>query len=457
MAALMLLFLAAVAPSSARAATAQEFVFSDGTRLFRFQPDTQQPPEPFATGFHAVWSPSGDRLAILDKHDSTTTLRLHPVDGGADSSVAEGTNIAVVGWSPDGQKIAWSDGSGPANRLLVKAIGSTGVPVTVADDASYALESPGWSPDGRWLAWFGGQRPSTKLFVARPDGTTRHQLGPDGVTSAAWSPDSSRLLFGTPLAVEVVNVDSGRVRQLASESDVNRVDWSPDGRFIGWEAGSGPQPGQYPPYPAPSHQLFTALADGSRVTTLGPDSYGFTIPWSWSPDSSLVAYLAPRLTVVRPDGTGRRLLPPVSTQCGQAEWSPDSRRLVTFCWDESARPAAQQLFLIDVPTARSRLVSSLSGPTEPADNPGWRPGAAPSPATTTSPPTTTTTLVTSTSTTASTTTSPTSLAPSTTAPAPRRHGASGVTVVAIAAGVALTGGASAAAAVLIRRRRPGRR
>jgi hypothetical protein len=74
-------------------------------------------------------------------------------------------------------------------------------------------------------------------------------------------------------------------------------------------------------------RLFVVRADGSGLRRVTPrstmiDSYG------WSPNGRLIAYIDQRFSVwlVRPDGTGRRLLLPTSRLSSEAlSWSPDGK------------------------------------------------------------------------------------------------------------------------------------
>ena len=87
--------------------------------------------------------------------------------------------------------------------------------------------------------------------------------------------------------------------------------WSPDGTEIAYRSERKGEP-----------EIWIMNADGTdrrRLTDgLSP---------AWSPDGSLIAYSwIEGLTVIRPDGTGRRVLP--DTEGGEyPSWSPDSSRI----------------------------------------------------------------------------------------------------------------------------------
>jgi TolB protein len=105
----------------------------------------------------------------------------------------------------------------------------------------------------------------------------------------AWSPDGSQIAFvsyeGTPspgeeLAADIylMDADGGNVRRLAHQEGINvGPRWSPDGRRIVWwtrEATGGPQ------------QMFMAEAENGKVEALGTGSRPV-----WSPDGKHIAFL----------------------------------------------------------------------------------------------------------------------------------------------------------------------
>ena len=87
-------------------------------------------------------------------------------------------------------------------------------------------------------------------------------------------------------------------------------------------------------------RLFVVRADGSGLRRVTPrrtmvDSY------AWSPDGRLIAYIDLRfsLWVVRPDGTGRRLLLPASRLSSLGvSWSPDGKDIAIVSPGPSASP-----------------------------------------------------------------------------------------------------------------------
>ena len=103
-------------------------------------------------------------------------------------------------WSPDGSQIAFS-GSGSGFDIFVKVVGEDRAPPIDLRAASDRHAS--WSPDGRRIAFVRVRtdEPETLYLVSPHGGTPRKVL--DGVSDAAWDPDSASLVVG--LAEEAIS------------------------------------------------------------------------------------------------------------------------------------------------------------------------------------------------------------------------------------------------------------
>jgi Tol biopolymer transport system component len=152
----------------------------------------------------------------------------------------------------------------------------------------------------------------------------------------AWSPNGHEIAFDSnranpkqPLnAVYVMKADGSGVRQLTRlGDDAELPSWSPDGRRIAYVSNLIGTDDTYTDAAA----ISTVRADGRRGTILASSGY-MPEPPAWSPDGRWIAFQAGKsetgtlaLKIVRPNGTGLRS---VTNDASTFAWSPDGTRLV---------------------------------------------------------------------------------------------------------------------------------
>jgi TolB protein len=116
--------------------------------------------------------------------------------------------------------------------------------------------------------------------------------------------------------------------------------------------------------PGPDYvrQLFSVRADGSGLRSVTPRDAS-VYSYAWSPDGRLIAYIDQRtlsLWLVRPDGTGHRLLLPSSRLSSLGlSWSPDGKAIAIVSRGPSANPftaVGSKLALYIVPIGSGKPV-----------------------------------------------------------------------------------------------------
>ncbi len=94
-----------------------------------------------------------------------------------------------LGWSPDGQKIAFADASGVV--YVVNADGSGLLNLTL--NSPRFDVNPSWSPDGQRIAFMRGRVNNPDIYVMNADGSGLRRLTRNGASRPIWSPNGRRI------------------------------------------------------------------------------------------------------------------------------------------------------------------------------------------------------------------------------------------------------------------------
>jgi Tol biopolymer transport system component len=180
--------------------------------------------------------------------------------------------------------------------------------------------------------------PHARIVTALPDGSHPAQVsfGPGEDSDPAYSPDGSRIAFASTRTgggdIYVMNADgTGVVRLTTNPLEEGQPSWSPDGSRIAFtRCGST------------NCNIWAMASTGANQlpVTNGPGNVDLETDPAWSPGGHLIAFrailqgqLCNRISVVHPDGSGRRALTSChrqsvgGTQDFSPTWSQDGTRI----------------------------------------------------------------------------------------------------------------------------------
>jgi TolB protein len=226
---------------------ASRLLFVSSGRVYRVDSDGQDvtPLTPAGqTALSPAWSPDGQRLAFTQLGEGSGGVVVQTLSGGG-SFVAPGSQTALnitPGFSPDGRTLAFahSDERGTDIYTANVAERCCAQRLTVGRFADNL--SPTFSPDGRRIAFISTRAGPPQLYVMAADGTDQELLAPFdfGATGSSnapdWSPDGASVVFhrevsGSP-QIFLVDVAARKVRQLTSSGRNEDPTWAPDGRHV---------------------------------------------------------------------------------------------------------------------------------------------------------------------------------------------------------------------------------
>jgi Tol biopolymer transport system component len=203
------------------------------------------------------WSPDDTRL-VLGTSDGEVVF---DVKTGARHLIDAANADQLLTWSGDGTQLLFTSDhdvyAAPADGGSARDVVALTRPGVVG---LFGLQS---SSDGKWISFLAnGETRTIGLYAVRSNGTGLRLIARDA-ESSAWSSTGDRLAFAGENGVALVDVESGRRRQLTSD----RLDdpaneppaWSPDSKWILYRRNDL----DYGAPPAYHVQLWAMKADGT--------------------------------------------------------------------------------------------------------------------------------------------------------------------------------------------------
>lgn len=257
----------------------------------------------------------------------------------------------------------------PVTRLAI--MDQDGANSEFLTDGDYWVFLPTFSSRGRQIVYvsYRDGPPMTYLFdLDTGDELPLFTVNQEVESYAArFSPDDRQLVMTQSTRgnadIHLYDIQSGRMQRLTTEPSIDtEPSFSPDGRQIVFRSNrSGEGTGN----------LYVMNADGTGVRriTFGQGIYSTPV---WSPRGDYIAFTNQsggvfRLGVIRPDGSGERLLTQ-AFKIDRPTWSPNGR-VIMFPVELPGTSLRKELRAIDITGRNERIVPTPGN----ASDPAWSP------------------------------------------------------------------------------------
>lgn len=165
-----------------------------------------------SVSFFAVWSPDGERVAFSNDRNGPETIFVKPSNGtGGEQILYQSPSLfkQPQSWSPDGKYVVSTDLSPTTNQDLwvMPMGGGDAKPFVYAQ--SPANENLGQiSPDGHWMAYVSDETGRAEAYVqAFPTPGRKFRLTTAGTAGVWWRKDSKQLLMLNSDSTALLQVD----------------------------------------------------------------------------------------------------------------------------------------------------------------------------------------------------------------------------------------------------------
>lgn len=227
-------------------------------------------------------SPDGSRLAFSSLTKTSWEIKMFSIELNRLVSFPAfgGTNLSPS-WTPDGTKLAFSSSRGGDPNIYTVDAGGGGLHRLTSGRGPDV--SPTWNrKTGAQIAFVSGRTGLPQVYTMEGDGTNIQRVTDQGyAVSPSWSPNGQFLALawfrkygpGAPGANDIYLMDIASKQWVQLTHDGGRNDfptWSPDGRHIVFQSSrSG------------SEQIWTMLADGTKIQQLTFSGRNSQPNWSW--------------------------------------------------------------------------------------------------------------------------------------------------------------------------------
>ena len=271
-----------------------------------------------------AFSPDGQSIVFATPTSRTTkNLVVIPVNGGPERAIVETQDeIWPVAWpKPDSVYFGLSS---RAKERASKS-GMYRVSVSSGKPPQFVVRTAGWgaypglSPDGRFIVAYDSTWDSVVVSTASGKRLHAYFDRSEEPTADIWATSARGIgaLWKTLRAIHAVDLGSAQDRAISTSGELFAATWSPDGRRVASILMH------------PASIIISDAAGGSRVSIPVERLPGRIASMQWSPDGRFIGYFARGgLYLVDVRASTVRSLAPTASLGPLARWRADSRALI---------------------------------------------------------------------------------------------------------------------------------
>jgi TolB protein len=196
------------------------------------------------------WRRDGRALVYSEMSDAGTQIAMVDLVTGKTQALAatpRGLNITPV-FSADGKSVIYANGTDSRTSLVAVPLDNMKAVRHLPLNRAFDADEPIFSPDGSRIAYVSSRPKTPQIYSANLDGTDERVEAPAPPrsrvyhTSPDWSPDGSMIAYqqqNGDFQVWVVNRSSKKVRRLTSKGENEDPSWGPDARHIALTSNRG--------------------------------------------------------------------------------------------------------------------------------------------------------------------------------------------------------------------------
>lgn len=249
-------------------------------------------------GTEVAWSPDAREIVFL--HDYRESIYLLSSNGSLSKIfTAEDSLLSNLQFSPDGGTILFVVTGMDDSLSSLCTIKKNGTGLKYLTSFIGRFVKSEWSPDGEKIVFSDSPNGNSDIFVIKADGSSRTALtnSPLYEGEPAWSPDGKKIVYSSysdkNSGAWVMNADGSEKKLLRKIFAPNSFNWSPDGKrivFLSYVKEEG------------ALQVFVMDQDGSNLKHITHTAYHFDP--QWTPDGSYIVYVSGYNIIVKSIETG---------------------------------------------------------------------------------------------------------------------------------------------------------